>query len=201
MSAGLWGALQHFHPSSVALFPSISTFFPALYPHFLSSFCSATLSLLSLPLSLSCTNVLSHHCFSSLLAPSNAHTPSLEFALLPLHSFTFGGRPFSLVHSLFLLQSLMLISIARLPLFVVDFLIDTKSFTPSSSVSSKWNKMYAHWQWGIKQADLLSVAPISLHLQNAAGYKCTAYHTISYLLCQFFFSNVQGDHFKLKLFS
>lgn len=52
-------------------------------------------------------------------------------------SFTFGGRPFSLVHSLFLLQSLMLISIARLPLFVVDFLIDTKSFTPSSSVSSK----------------------------------------------------------------
>lgn len=118
-------------------FPPSPLFFPALHPHFLSSFCSVTLSLLSLPLSLSCTNVLSHHCFSSLLSPSNAHTPSLEFVLLPLHSFTFGGRPFSLVHSLFLLQSLMLISIARLPLFVVDFLIDTKSFTPSSSVSSK----------------------------------------------------------------
>lgn len=51
---------------------SIFTFYHT--SHFLSSFCSVTLSLLSLPLCLICTNVLSHHCFSSDTHIHQTHT-------------------------------------------------------------------------------------------------------------------------------
>lgn len=43
--------------------------FSAFPSHFLSSLCSVTLSLLTLPLSTPPSNALSHHCFSSLLPP------------------------------------------------------------------------------------------------------------------------------------
>lgn len=62
-SAGLWGALQLFPPCPPSL---LFLSFPS---HFLSSFCSVTLSLLILALSLFPSNVLSHHCSSSFRPP------------------------------------------------------------------------------------------------------------------------------------
>lgn len=61
--------------------PSIST--SSLLPHFLSSFCSATLSLLRLPLSLSCTNVLSHHGSSLSLTHTCTHPLSSPSSFAP----------------------------------------------------------------------------------------------------------------------
>lgn len=111
---GLWGALQHFPRR-----PSLSSLhlycFSAFPPHFLSSFCSVTLSLLTLPLSLSRTNALSHHCFSSLLSLS------LKFFLLSLKYFTFWWTPIFSPSLPLSSPSLMLISVARLSLFVLDF--------------------------------------------------------------------------------
>lgn len=82
---------------------SVFTFYHT--PHFLPSFCSVTLSLPSLPLCLICTNVLSHHCFSSdtHIHQTHTHTPAPKYKVLPtLPSFKFGGHPFSCIHSLFI---------------------------------------------------------------------------------------------------
>lgn len=84
--------------------------FSAFPSHFLSSLCSVTLSLLTLPLSTPPSNAFSHHCFSSLLPPRSLlllkffplfqpefhlwldthflpSTPLLPFFLPPLCSF------------------------------------------------------------------------------------------------------------------
>lgn len=94
-------------------------FFLALSPHFLSSFCSVTLSLLTLSLFLSHTNALSHHCLSS-LSFCLSLTLFLKFLLLLLHYFTFCGHPFSLLHSFFLVSPScsFLLSVCH---FLLDF--------------------------------------------------------------------------------
>lgn len=75
------------HSSTFPLRPPLSSLhlyrFSVFPPHFLSSFCSVILSLLTLPLSLSCTNALSHHRFSSLLSLSLRHTHTLSPQVLP----------------------------------------------------------------------------------------------------------------------
>jgi len=62
--------------------------FSAFPPHFLSSFCSVTLSLLTLPLSLSPTNALSHHCLSLSLSKSSILPPIFLF-LVNTHFLSF----------------------------------------------------------------------------------------------------------------
>lgn len=69
--------------------------FSAFPSHFLSSLCSVTLSLLTLPLSTPPSNALSHHCFSSLLPPPRSLL-LLKFFPFSNQNFTYGGHPFSL---------------------------------------------------------------------------------------------------------
>lgn len=119
--------------------------FSALPPHFLSSFCSVTLSLLTRSLFLSHTNVLSRHCFPLLpLSLSFSLTPFPQVLPLLDPQFHFWWT-FIFSPSLSLsCPSLVLISVVCLPLFCSGFLIDAEASALSSAVSSTSNRMWAH---------------------------------------------------------
>lgn len=109
--------------------PSISTVSKLPFPF---SLWSVTLSLFTPPLSLSRTNVLSHHCFFSLLSLS--HTDTLSQVLPPLASiFHFWWTPIISPSLPLSSLSLMLISVVGLPLFCSGFLNNTEPCSPVTS--------------------------------------------------------------------
>lgn len=136
-SAGLWGALQLFPPCPQSLCFSLPS-------HSLSSFCSVTLSLLTLPLPLSPSNALSHHCFS--LCPPPPPTPSLLKFFSTHYSISFfGGHPFSLLHALFFSVPYAHCC-CESDAFCSGFSICTEA---SSTFPSILNELYTHYQQGI----------------------------------------------------
>lgn len=163
--------LEHACGGHCSTFPFISRFsslhlhfFSALPSHFLSSFCSVTLSLLTLSLFLSHTNVLSHRCLSLL---------SLTLSVSPSHPFSSSCSTISLLvdtHFLSFIPSFFYILHAHFcclsATFCSGFLIDTEASTlPSHSHEIMLVTMH-------KWLDLLPFAPFchSLHLHIAAGY-------------------------------
>lgn len=114
LPAGLLGALQLFPPLSLTL-PSIFTFYPA--PHILSSLCSVTLSLLSLPVFLvpMCSLITASLPGHTHTHPSTSKAPTLSF----------GGHPFFYIQSPLFPTYIF----AACPLFCSGVLIDFENCT------------------------------------------------------------------------
>lgn len=142
MPAGLWGALQHFrHHPSVSL-SSIFTPSPAL--HFLSSFCSETLPLLSLPLS-----------FLNQCALSHTHTHTLFQVIPPLVPLF--HKCWTSIFLPFIPLSLQSLIFGACLLFCCGFLMDFENCSTSSPIQSTWNKIYTHWQQITKDISSLTL--------------------------------------------